>query len=296
MNELTPEILESVLIDGDLSKLNTEQKLHYYNHRCEQAGLDPSAQPFQYLRLNGKLVLYAKKAATDQLTGIHRLSCQITDQRRVEDAYVVTCRVSDPSARFTDEMGAVSVKGLTGDNLCNAMMKAHTKAKRRAVLAHQGLGMLDETEVETIPGAERVSNGNGGKKRFGAQPEPPALPAGFAAPAPADDDAEPPPDNPDGSPVYNGEDSAEDNPTCLEVMDKAIESQENAVDFLEKTISIIQARIKGLPQPKINKIIKWLHDHNMNLSTRNGQEPVGCTPETLKALGEEITRVTAGGA
>ena len=35
-------------------------------------------------------------------------------------------------------------------------MKASTKAKRRAVLALLGLGMLDETEIETIPNAKKI--------------------------------------------------------------------------------------------------------------------------------------------
>jgi hypothetical protein len=45
------------------------------------------------------------------------------------------------------------VKGLAGESLCNALMKASTKAKRRAVLAVCGLGMLDESELDTVAGA-----------------------------------------------------------------------------------------------------------------------------------------------
>src|SRR6202008_2665643 len=40
-----------------------------------------------------------------------------------------------------------------GEALGNALMKASTKAKRRATLSICGLGMLDETELETIPTA-----------------------------------------------------------------------------------------------------------------------------------------------
>jgi len=47
----------------------------------------------------------------------------------------------------------VSIKGLTGDSLCNAMMKSVTKAKRRVTLSICGLGLLDETEVDSVPGA-----------------------------------------------------------------------------------------------------------------------------------------------
>jgi hypothetical protein len=38
------------------------------------------------------------------------------------------------------------------------MMKASTKAIRRTVLSHVGLGMMDETEVDTIPGAHKMGN------------------------------------------------------------------------------------------------------------------------------------------
>jgi hypothetical protein len=47
--------------------------------------------------------------------------------------------------------GAVSVQGLKGEALANALMKAETKAKRRATLSICGLGFLDETEIEDIP-------------------------------------------------------------------------------------------------------------------------------------------------
>jgi len=58
-------------------------------------------------------------------------------------AYAQTVTRSDAST------GAVSIKGLSGDALANAMMKAETKAKRRVTLSICGLGLLDETEVET---------------------------------------------------------------------------------------------------------------------------------------------------
>ena len=46
--------------------------------------------------------------------------------------------------------GAVPIAGLKGEEFANALMKAETKAKRRATLSICGLGVLDETEVETI--------------------------------------------------------------------------------------------------------------------------------------------------
>ena len=47
---------------------------------------------------------------------------------------------------------------MNGEALANAYMKAETKAKRRVTLSICGLGMLDETEVETIPDAKQVTD------------------------------------------------------------------------------------------------------------------------------------------
>ena len=48
-------------------------------------------------------------------------------------------------------MGFARIENLQGDALGNAMLKAVTKAKRRATLSMCGLGMLDEDEVKSIP-------------------------------------------------------------------------------------------------------------------------------------------------
>jgi hypothetical protein len=155
---LTPETLEKVMLDGDLSGLSAGQRIEWYRARCDAAGLDPRSQPFMYLRLNGKLVLYATKSATENLVGIHRLKVEILDQKILPDAGIctVTCRASFPDGRYSENLGAVAVQGLKGEALANALMKAVTKAQRRTVLAACGLGMLAELEPETIVGAEML--------------------------------------------------------------------------------------------------------------------------------------------
>ena len=151
---IAPDIIASLVTTGDLSKLTPAQKVSYYNYRCQQAGLDPAAKPFDLLRLNGKEVLYANASCTQQLCGIHSLKVAITAREKVDDIYTVCARVESPDGRYSENMGAVSTGGLKGEALANAMLKATTKAIRRTVLAHLGLGMLDETEVATIPGAQ----------------------------------------------------------------------------------------------------------------------------------------------
>lgn len=150
---LDPKIQESIVLRGDLSGLNEGQKKEYYLFRCKQVGLDPAAKPFDLLKLNGKEILYANAGATQQLCAIHKLSTQITHRERIDDIYVVSVRVTAADGRVSENQGAVSVGNARGDALANAILKSTTKAIRRAVLAHCGLGMMDETEVETIPGA-----------------------------------------------------------------------------------------------------------------------------------------------
>lgn len=156
---LSAEIVESLLINGDLSKLNSTQKVQYYNTICSRIGLDPATQPFKLLSLQGKQILYADKGAAQQLCKIYDISTEITGRRTESEVYTVTTRAkmpTDAGERYTDEDGSVNIAGLKGNDLANAFMKASTKSKRRAVLALCGLGLLDETEVETISGAKTV--------------------------------------------------------------------------------------------------------------------------------------------
>ena len=160
MNELTArenfnaETLEKVLIQGDLSKLSSQERLMYYNRVCQSLGLNPLTKPFDYITLNGKLTLYAKRDCTDQLRNLHDISIKITSREKMDDLYIVTAQGINKDGRIDESTGAVSILNLRGEALANALMKSETKAKRRVTLSLAGLGWLDETEAETIPGAK----------------------------------------------------------------------------------------------------------------------------------------------
>lgn len=147
--------IEQVLIGGDLSKLSESDRVMYYKNVCTSVGLNPLTKPFDYITLNGKLTLYARKDATDQLRTLHKVSIKIVDKQKIDDVYIVTAEAKNAEGREDSSTGAVSVARLTGDHLANAMMKAETKAKRRVTLSICGLGLLDETEVETIPSKDK---------------------------------------------------------------------------------------------------------------------------------------------
>lgn len=151
-------IISSLVLNGDLSKLSATDKVAYYTGYCERLGLDPFTSPFQILRLQGKEVLYLTRAGSQQLNKLHGVSHQITSRQIHEAAstYEVIARASLPDGRHTESIGAVNIANLKGEQYCNALMKAETKAKRRSTLDLLGLGLLDETEVVSIPDAQTL--------------------------------------------------------------------------------------------------------------------------------------------
>lgn len=163
MNELQAttkgiEAVEKALMCGDLSQLSPDQRLSYYRQVCDSVGINPLTKPFEYMVLNGKMVLYATKACTEQLRKINKVSLRITAREKIGDVYVVTAQAKLPDGREDESTGALALGRLQGDALANAYMKCETKAKRRVTLSICGLAFLDESEVETIPGATAFSD------------------------------------------------------------------------------------------------------------------------------------------
>ncbi len=162
MNEITiaqagTRALEAYIAAGDIGRLGPDQRIALYRAVCDSLGLNPLTQPFQYLTLSGKTVLYATKSCTEQLRQIHGVSVTRMEREIVGDILTVTVSVRERTGREDISTGSVSLSGLKGENLSNAHMKAETKAKRRATLSICGLAVLDETEVDSIPGAQAVA-------------------------------------------------------------------------------------------------------------------------------------------
>lgn len=177
------ELMEKVVVGGDLSQLSPAERLSYYRQLCESLGLNWLTKPFEYLELgtgnDKKLVLYARRYATDQLRKVNSVSITRLERERMDDCYVVTAYAKASDGREDSAMGAVpltkengewtnaqsgkryfktdgSFSPLTGEALANAIMKAETKAKRRVTLSLCGLGWSDESEVEVMPSARTV--------------------------------------------------------------------------------------------------------------------------------------------
>ena len=165
--QISAETLERVLISGDLSPLTPKQRLEYYQRVCDSLGLNPLTKPFDYIDLGHwdkkankripKLILYAKKDATDQLRDNHKVSIVSLEGQMMGENYVVTAKAQDATGRTDISTGVVCLTGLAGEDLANALMRTETKAKRRVTLSICGLGWLDETETETIKEAKVIT-------------------------------------------------------------------------------------------------------------------------------------------
>lgn len=166
------EAIEAVLIQGDLKNLTPTERSEYYLKVCESLNLNPLTRPFEYLTFQGRLTLYARRDATEQLRRRDTVSVTIVGRKLENGIYTVSARARTPDGREDESDGAVAVENLKGEALANAYMKAETKAKRRVTLSICGLGMLDEMEV------------SGGGEVVTVRPEPTTKPTPAIAPAP----------------------------------------------------------------------------------------------------------------
>lgn len=140
------QMFEKVVIGNDLSTLTPQERYEYYNRLCDALGLNAITRPFEYIKLNNKLTLYATKECSNQLRKLYEISIEVAKVEVVGKNLLVWARAILPSGRYDTDCGSVPNSGNAND-----IMKCMTKAKRRVTLSICGLGQLDETEIETIP-------------------------------------------------------------------------------------------------------------------------------------------------
>lgn len=150
-NTIEFSAIERVVMQGDLSKLDPQQRVLYYKKVCESAGLNPFTRPFDYIMLNGKLTLYAKKDATEQLRKINGISIIRLESQVVDDLYIVKATASTKDGRTDEATGAVTIGNLRGDAKANAIMKAECVPIEYEILTSEGFkNVLDLEEHEMV--------------------------------------------------------------------------------------------------------------------------------------------------
>lgn len=150
-NPNTFDKVQELLASGNIDQFTPKEKVEYVTRLCEASGLNPLSRPFEFIRFQGKTVLYASKGCADQLRKINHISIKVIEKKIEEGVLFITIEGSDRESRIDTDMGAIPIAGLKGEALANATMKCLTKAKRRLTLSMCGLGIMDESEFDTLP-------------------------------------------------------------------------------------------------------------------------------------------------
>jgi hypothetical protein len=162
--------IESVLVGGDLAVLKPDDRFNYYLDVCRSLKLNPLTQPFGYISIKGKMMLYAKKDCAEQLRKIHGVGITSLKREIDKEESTVTVDVTgiDRNGKVDAASGSLYLKEfdnvkkiwneLKGQDRANEIMKCETKAKRRLTLSICGLSMPDETEILTIKDAKILEN------------------------------------------------------------------------------------------------------------------------------------------
>jgi hypothetical protein len=172
-----PAVIEQ-LIRGDVSSVPREALLRYIFTFCERVGISPLAVPFSLMKTQRGMQLVANRNFYDAVASKYSVSRECVAEGFFEGTklYFTRYRATTPDGRVTEDMALVDTAGLNGNDLANAIMKAHTKGRNRVTRAHLGFPFPDETEAETVPGASVVSidevpNGGNGEPPA-PEPEP----------------------------------------------------------------------------------------------------------------------------
>ncbi len=151
-------LFEKVMLKSDLAGLTPIETVQHIKNVCDSLGLNALTNPIEVLEFQGKRKLYVSKQATEQLRALRRVSIEKIETKMHEGGlYTVIAYASLPDGRKDSSTGAISINGLKGDALGNAMMKAETKAKRRVTLSICGLGFMDESEADSIQNATKIN-------------------------------------------------------------------------------------------------------------------------------------------
>ncbi len=174
---LPSEVMQQVVLSGDLTSLPPEGKVAYYRALCESVGLNPLSNPFGYIILNGKMTLYAQKGAAEQLRKIHGISIAKVEYQHDDECYRTVAYGEQVNGRRDQAVGIVA-KPQSANDRANAEMKSETKAKRRLTLSMIGLGLIDQSELESMQGYQFVDVDATGNVQGVSKPKVVELPPG----------------------------------------------------------------------------------------------------------------------
>jgi hypothetical protein len=144
------KMLTDIIIDGDVSKMNREQKAKYVLDICNVTGLNPATQPFNFMLLKGKEVMYMNKQGAEELRQIHKISITNVEHNISDGIVIVKVTGHGADGREDTSIAVLPLPANKSEDYCNAIMKCETKAKRRFTLSICGLNILDQDTIQSI--------------------------------------------------------------------------------------------------------------------------------------------------
>lgn len=144
---LNQEIQDVLTKDaGRCDRLNDEQRADYINYLCSKIGIEPTFRPIDLIPTKNGIKPYLNKGAGELIRDKRRISVDDMEIKEIGNMWLVTCRVRSFDGRCDTDMGVCLKNGTDKSpmNLNDSLMKAVTKAKRRATLSMCGLGAIIE--------------------------------------------------------------------------------------------------------------------------------------------------------
>ncbi len=134
--------MENMII-RDLSALNEQEQNTWALQVCEKYKMDSLMCPISFIPnpKTNKIIPYLNRAGSEQLIFNHKMKVTVSEPSFINGICIVKANVTMPNGVINENIGCVSIEGLKGEALSNAIMKATTKAKRRAVIGAVGLGL-----------------------------------------------------------------------------------------------------------------------------------------------------------
>jgi hypothetical protein len=149
--EAASSAMEHVLATGDLAQFTPKQRVGYYLWLCQKLSIDSTSRPFDWLVLDGRLVLYPNKSCAEQLRRRHQISVELVRKEVSGDFFVVEVRGWRPNGQQDFASKYVPLRDgrgnrLAGQQYVNALAKAETGAKRRLTFSMVGLAAVPDTD------------------------------------------------------------------------------------------------------------------------------------------------------
>jgi len=131
---------------GRCDQLNIDQQAEYKIYLCAKIGVSPTLQPIDLIPTKNGLRPYLNKGAAELIRDTRKISIADIEVSEKNGMFVAVCKVRGLNGRIDCDMGACPLNGTEKSPMApyNSLMKAVTKAKRRATLSMCGLGAIIE--------------------------------------------------------------------------------------------------------------------------------------------------------